>query len=41
MFEALGFNEAQIEERFGFMVNAFKYGTPPHGGLCLRPGPAL
>jgi aspartyl-tRNA synthetase len=35
MFEALGFNEEQIKERFGFFVDAFKYGTPPHGGLAF------
>jgi aspartyl-tRNA synthetase len=35
MFEALGFSKKQIEERFGFMVNAFRYGTPPHGGFAF------
>lgn len=35
MFETLGFSDQQIADRFGFFVDAFKYGTPPHGGLAL------
>ena len=35
MFNILGFTKEDIEARFGFFVDAFKYGAPPHGGLAL------
>lgn len=35
IFKALGLSEEEIKEKFGFMINAFKYGTPPHGGLAI------
>ena len=35
MFKALELTEEQIKEKFGFFVDALKYGTPPHGGIAL------
>ena len=34
IFEILGFTPEQAQEKFGFLMNAFKYGAPPHGGLA-------
>ncbi len=34
MFEVLGFTDESAWERFGFLLQAFKYGPPPHGGLA-------
>lgn len=35
MFKVLGFTEEDAYEQFGFLLDAFKYGTPPHGGLAF------
>ncbi|WP_427704302.1 aspartate--tRNA ligase [Staphylococcus sp. Mo2-6] len=35
MFEVLGFTDEQAREQFGFLLDAFKYGAPPHGGIAL------
>jgi aspartyl-tRNA synthetase len=34
-FKSLGLSEEEIQEKFEFMINAFKYGTPPHAGIAL------
>ncbi len=35
MFQLLGFTEEEAESQFGFLMNAFKYGAPPHGGVAF------
>ena len=35
MFKVLGFSEEEAKEQFGFLMDAFEYGTPPHGGIAI------
>ncbi len=35
MFSVLGFSQEEAKEQFGFLLNAFEYGTPPHGGIAI------
>ncbi|MCD8203685.1 MAG: aspartate--tRNA ligase, partial [Coprobacillus sp.] len=35
IFKILGLSDEEVKERFGFFIDAFKYGTPPHGGIAL------
>ncbi|MFZ1731133.1 MAG: aspartate--tRNA ligase [Bacteroidota bacterium] len=35
IFSILGLSKEEIDEKFGFLINAFRYGAPPHGGLAL------
>jgi aspartyl-tRNA synthetase len=35
IFNLLGVEKEEVEEKFGFLMNAFKYGAPPHGGMAF------
>jgi len=35
VFEVMGIGEAEAQEKFGFLLEAFKYGAPPHGGIAV------
>ncbi|MDE7433557.1 MAG: hypothetical protein K2M43_00140 [Mycoplasmoidaceae bacterium] len=35
MFKSIGLNQQEIQKKFGFMLEAFKYGVPPHGGIAF------
>ena len=35
VFELMGISKKEAEEKFGFLMNAFKYGAPPHGGIAF------